>query len=454
MSAPTLNQQSTKRIVVLGGGFAGIYTARHLEKVFGRRDNIQIFLVSSDNFLLMTPLLFEVCSGKLDLSACSVTIREYLRRVEFVEAMVESIDLDRRAVLLSAEGAGRRELQYDHLVLALGSISNTSHIPGSELAFTFKTLADALLLRNHVIERMERAETESDPAVRRSQLTFVVIGAGLVGAEVFGELTAFMDEIVRYYPRIRRDEIRLHLLQAGDRIMPEMSETLAKYSARVLSLRSGVRIRTNAAVERITYGHVHLKDEVVEASTIILSAGITPSPLVARLPLEKDRRGKLVVDGTMQCKQRPEIWAAGDCASIPDAEGKPYPELAQHAMREAKVLAENIYATIHDQPLNPFVYKSKGIMASLGQHRGVAAAMGIPLRGFTAWWIRRSYYLLVIPRMAQRIRLVLEWTLALFFAPPLSKLDLRTEREMLLRYKDPESAAAQGSPPGKPDART
>jgi NADH:ubiquinone reductase (H+-translocating) len=453
VNAPALNQQSRKRIVVLGGGFAGIYTARHLEKVFGRRNNIQVFLVSSDNFLLMTPLLFEVCSGKLDTSACSVTIREFLRRVEFVEATVESIDLDRRAVLLSAEGAGPRELQYDHLVLALGSMSNTRHIPGSELAFTFKTLADALLLRNHVIERMERAETESDPAVRRRQLTFVVIGGGLVGAEVFGELTAFMDEIVRYYPRIRRDEIGLHLLQAGDRIMPEISETLANYSTRVLSLRSGVRIRTNASVERITQGRVHLKDEVLEASTIILSAGITPSPIVARLPLEKDRRGKLIVDGTMQCKQRPEIWAAGDCASIPDAEGKPYPELAQHAMREAKVLAENIYATIHDRPLKPFVYKSKGIMASLGQHRGIAATMGIPLRGFTAWWIRRSYYLLVIPRMAQRIRLVFEWTLALFFAPPLSKLDLRTEREMLLRYKDPESPA-QGSPPGKSDART
>jgi NADH:ubiquinone reductase (H+-translocating) len=156
----------------------------------------------------------------------------------------------------------------------------------------------------------------------------------------------------------------------------------------------------------------------------------------------------------MQCKQRPQIWAAGDCASIPDAEGKPYPELAKHAMREAKVLAEIIYATIHDRPLKPFVYKSKGIMASLGQHRGVAAAMGIPLRGFTAWWIRRSYYLLVIPRMAQRIRLVFEWALALFFAPPLSKLDLRTEREMLLRYRDTQSVAAQGSPVGKSAART
>jgi NADH dehydrogenase len=451
VNAPTPNQQSTKRIVVLGGGFAGIYTARRLEKVFGRRDNVRIFLVSRDNFLLMTPLLFEVCSGKLETSACSVSIREFLRRVEFIEAMVEAIDLEQRAVLLSSEDASQRKLQYDHLVLALGSVSNTSRIQGSELAFTFKTLADALLLRNHVIERMERAQTESDPDVRRRELTFVVIGGGLVGAEVFGELTAFMDEVVRYYPRIRRDEIRLHLLQAGNRIMPEISETLSDYSARVLSRRAGVWIRTNAAVKRITPAHVHLNDEVLEAATIVLSAGITPSPIVARLPLEKDRRGKILVEATMQCKQRPEVWAAGDCASIPDPDGQAYPELAQHAMREARVLAENIYATVKGLPVKPFAYKTKGIMASLGHHRGVATAMGVPLRGLLAWWIRRSYYLLVIPRMAQRIRLVFEWSLALFFAPPLSKLDLRTEKEMLLRYMAAEPVATQGSTAGKPD---
>jgi NADH dehydrogenase len=342
-------------------------------------------------------------------------------------------------------------LRYDHLVLALGSLTNTGRIHGSELAFTFKTLADAILLRNHVIERMEQAEIEADPNIRRRELTFVVIGGGLVGVEVFGELTAFMDEVVRYYPRIRRDEIRLHLLEAGVRIMPEISEELAEYSARVLSRRAGVSIRTNTPVERITLGHVHLKDETIEASTVVLSAGTIPSPIVAGLPVEKDGRGKILVDATMRCKQRPEVWAVGDCASIPDPNGKPYPELAQHAMREAKVLAENIYATVNGLPAKPFVYKTKGIMASLGYHRGVAAAMGIPLRGFFAWWIRRSYYLLVTPRMAQRIRLLVEWTLALFLNPPLSKLDLDTEEEMLTRYVAIEAHATEGSAAAKPD---
>jgi NADH dehydrogenase len=416
-----------------------------MEKLFAGRDDVQIFLVSRNNFLLMTPLLFEICSGKLEMSACSISIREFLRRVEFIEASVEAIDLDRRTVLVSSAAANQRELRYDHLVFALGSLTNTSRIEGSELAFTFKTLADAILLRNHVIERMERAEVESDTNRRRRELTFVVIGGGLVGVEVFGELSAFMDEVLRYYRRIRRDEIQLHLLEAGERIMPEISEQLARYSARVLSRRVGVTIRTNAPVQRITPGCVHLKDEVLQASTVILSAGTIPSPTLAKLPLEKDARGKIQVDATMRCKQRPELWAVGDCASIPDPDGRPYPELAQHAMREATVVGENIYAAVNGSPLRPFVYKTKGIMASLGYHRGVAAAMGIPLRGFLAWWIRRSYYLLVTPRMAQRIRLVVEWTLALFLYPPLSKLDLNTEKEMLRRYTEVERLAGETS---------
>jgi len=283
VSVQTPIRQSATRIIVLGGGFAGIYTARHLQKFFARRTDVEILLVSRDNFLLMTPLLFEVCSGKLEMSACSISIREFLGSVGFAEAMVEAIDLERREVLVSAEGADKRKLPYDHLVLTLGSLTNTSRIEGSELAFTFKTLADAILLRNHIIERMERAEVESDSNVRRRELTFVVIGGGLVGVEVFGELTAFMDEVVRYYPRIRREEIHLHLLQAGERIMPEISEKLADYSTHVLSRRLGVSIRTSTPVERITPGQVHLKNEILEASTIILSAGTTPSPIVAGL---------------------------------------------------------------------------------------------------------------------------------------------------------------------------
>jgi NADH dehydrogenase len=432
------------RILLLGGGFAGIYTARRLEKLFAGRNDIEVILVSRDNFLLMTPLMFEVCSGTLGPSDCSISIREFLRKVRFVEASVDEIDLEHRLVRISSGGANKRELPYDQLVLALGSLTNTKRIPGSEFAFTFKTLADAILLRNHVIERMERAEAESDPLLHRRDLTFVVIGGGLVGVEVFGELTAFMDEILRYYPGIRREEIRLYLLEASGKIMPELSEKLAEYSSHVLSKRRGVSIRVNSPVERITPGQVHFKDEILEASTIVLSAGVVPSPIVAKLPIQKDRHGKITVEATMRCKEHPEVWAAGDCASIPDPTGKAYPDLAQHAMREAKVLADNIYATVNRLPMKPFVYKTKGVMASLGHHRGVAAAMGVPLRGFLAWWLRRSYYLLVTPRMAQRVGLVADWTISLFFHPSLSKIDLNTEREMLLRYAAVGALAESG----------
>jgi NADH:ubiquinone reductase (H+-translocating) len=435
-----------KRILVLGGGFAGVYTARRLEKLFARQLDVEIILVSRDNFLLMTPLTFEVCSGTLDMNDCSTAVREVLRMVKFLEATVVGIDLEHRLVRISIGGAkNQQELPYDQMVLALGGLTNTTRIPGSDLAFTFKTLADAVLLRNHIIERMERAQAESDLMLRRRELTFVIIGGGLVGVELLGELSAFMDDTLRYYPSIKRDEVRLYLVEASGRIMPELPGKLAEYSTRVLSKRKGVSIRTSSPVERITPGQVHLKGEVLEAWTIVLSAGITPSPIVAGLGVEKDRHGKVVVDATMRCKQYPEVWAAGDCASIPDPNGKPYPDLAQHAMREAKVLANNLYAAMNERPLRPFTYKTMGVMASLGRHRGVGTLRGIPLRGFLAWWVRRSYYLLITPRMAQRVRIVAHWTLALFIHRSLSKLDLNSEREMLIRYTAVGTLTEKGS---------
>jgi NADH dehydrogenase len=438
------------RIVVLGGGFGGIWTARHLERCCARRPDVEVVLVCRDNFFLMTPLLFEAFSGTLELRHCSLPVRDFLRRARFVEATVQAIDVERRVVLAApAEGAAY-ELAYDQLVLALGARTNLGLIPGSAAAFTFKTLADALLLRDHVIERFERADVELDPERKRRLLSFVVVGGGLVGVELFGELTAFADEIVRYYPRVRRDEVRCHLLQATDRILPEVPPAFARYAVKVLGSRQGASIRTNAPVRAVEPGKVHLDGETLEAGTIVVAAGIAPHPLTAGLPLARDRQGHLLVDAAMRCRDRPEVWALGDCARIPDPAGEPYPYLAQHAIREARQLARNVAAVLDGRAPRPFVYQTLGIMASLGHGRGLGSVLGVPLRGFLAWWARRTYYLIQMPRFSRRVRIVADWTLALFFRPDIVKVDLASERAQLERDHASGARADDPAAPAPP----
>jgi NADH dehydrogenase len=422
---------SAKRILILGGGFGGVYTARHLERLCKRRSDVEIVLVSRDNFLLMTPLLFEVFSGTLDVRHCSFPIRAFLRTTRFVEATVQSIDLEGRVVRLV--GAGQSgELGYDQLVLALGAMTNRVMIPGSEHAFTFKTLADAFLLRSHVIERFERADVETDPQRKRQLLTFVIIGGGLVGVELLGELTAFVDGIAPLYKHLSRDEVRFLLLQGTDRIMPEINPKLAAYGARVLGKRCGTAIRTNTMVRSIEPGKVHLPEETIEADTIILAAGIVPNPVVAGLPVEKDKRGHIVVDGTMRCQSHPEVWALGDCASIPAVDGKPYPNLAQHALREAKVLARNIFGVLDGRPPQAFVYDTLGMMGSLGHSKAFGQLLKVRVRGVLAWFVRRTYYLLQMPGWGRRLRIVIDWTFALLFRPDIVKISLDSEAALLL----------------------
>jgi NADH:ubiquinone reductase (H+-translocating) len=432
---------SKKRILILGGGFGGVTTAHHLERLFRRRPDVEIVLVSRDNFLLMTPLLFELFSGTLDLRGCSLPVRAFLRSTRFVEANVQGIDLDRRVARLVAAGQSG-ELAYDQLVLTLGSKTNRAMIPGSEHAFTFKTLADALLLRNHVIERFERADVEADPRRKAQLLTFVVIGGGLVGVELLGELTAFVDGITPLYEHVDRGEFRFVLLQAADRIMPEIDPALAGYGARVLAGRRGVDLRTNTRVRAIEPGKVHLAEETIAADTVVLAAGTGPNPVVAGLPVEKDRSGRVVAEPTLRCRSHPEVWAIGDCASIPGPDGKPYPSLAQHALRQAKVLAGNLFAVLNGRPPRPFVNQTLGMMGSLGHSKGFGKLLKVRVRGFPAWFIRRTYYLLQMPGWGRKLRTVIDWTFALLFRPDVVKVGLDSETALLLREVAPADAAA------------
>jgi NADH dehydrogenase len=424
----------------LGGGFGGVTTARHLERLLRGHTDVEITLVSRDNFFVLTPLLFEACSGRLELRHCAQPIRAALQRVRFVEATVERIDVERQIVRAVAPEVGTYELPYDHLVVALGASTNEQLIPGSSNAFTFKTTADALVLRNHLIEGFERADAAPDSTKRQTCLTVVVIGGGLVGVELLGELTAFAGDVLRFYPRIRRDEIRFRLFEAGPRILPEIDDTLAAVASRVLQGR-GADIRVATPVRSIEGGRVHLANETVDAGTIVLAAGIVPSAIASAIPVAHDQRGRIAVDETMRSRSHPHVWALGDCAAIPGPDGRPYPALAQHTVREARQLARNIRAVIKGRVPAPFVFSSLGTMASLGHTRAVARVFGVPLTGFAAWWIRRTYYLFQMPRWDRRLRIVLDWTVALFFRPDTTKIEMRVEREQVRQAREAAGAS-------------
>ena len=416
------------RVVVLGGGFGGVTTARHLERL-SRHTDVDITLVSRENFFVLTPLLFEACSGRLELRHCAQPIRAALRRARFIEATVQHVEVDRQIVhAVTAEGRSY-ELPYDDLVVALGASTNETLIPGSSSAFTFKTMADALVLRNHVIQQFERADAAADAAIRGACLSMVVIGGGLVGSELLGELSAFTEDVLRFYPRIRRGEVRFHLFEAGPRILPEIDAKLAEIAARVLR-RRGADVRASTPVRAIEPGRVHLSNEVIDAGTIVLTAGIVPNAVASALAVAHNRRGRIDVDATMRSRSHSRVWALGDCASIPDPEGRPYPALAQHTVREARQLARNIAAVAAGRAPAPFVFRSLGTMASLGHTRAVCLVMGLRLTGFPAWWMRRTYYLFQMPRWDRRLRIVLDWTVALFFRPDITKVGLQVERQL------------------------
>jgi len=417
------------RVVVLGGGVGGLAAARHLDRLIGGPPGAEVTLVSRDNFFLLSPLLFEACSGVLEFRHCAQPIRPCLRRARFIEATVEGVDPERRVVRAVAPEGAVHELRYDHLVVALGASTNTTLIPGSEHARTFKTVADALLLRNHLIERFERADVERDPRRRQQLLTVLIIGGGLVGVELLGELTALAADILRYYPRVQREELRFHLFEAGGRLLPESTPHLAAYAERVLRAR-GADLHTSTPVQAIEPGAVRWRDGTIAADTIVLAAGITPSASASAIPVERDRHGRIVTDATLRSVSHPQVWAIGDCAANPGPDGQPYPALAQHAIREARTVACNISSVAGGRAPARFVYRSLGTLAAFGHTRAAADVRGLRLSGFPAWWLRRTYYLFQMPRWDTRLRIALDWTVALFFRPDLTKVDLADEHEL------------------------
>ncbi len=410
------------RIVVVGGGFGGVYTALALEALQTSSRHLDVTLISRDNYLLITPLLFEAGSGILEPRHTICPIRPLLRRTRVIVAGATGIDLEKQIVHAMHEPGGHcYDVGYDQLVLAVGGVTNRTIIPGSEHAMVFKTLSDAICLRNQVIDVLEQANVETDSMRKKHLLTTVVIGAGLVGVELVGELTEFLRNICRTYENVRCEDFTVVLCEAGPVFLRELPPGLADFARRSLAKR-GVDIRTNTPVAEITPNSVTLSNgTTISAAIILLCTGVAPNPLLAGLDLPKDH-GRIIVDTTLNCLKRPEVWAIGDCAWIPSGDGKAYPQLAQHALREARVLARNITRRVQGQPLEPFVYQTMGALAALGHYSGVGQVMDIRVRGFLAWWIWRSYYLMQMPRWSRRLRIVIDWTVSLFFHNDVVKL--------------------------------
>src|SRR5688572_29737806 len=421
------------RIVILGGGFGGVYTALELERLGRRRGDIEVTLVSRENYLLMTPLLFEAGSGILEPRHAVNPLRPLFRRVRFVEGEVEGIDFGGQAVRVRPGPDEVKKIEYDQLVIALGGVTNRGIVAGSEHAQSFKTLADAIFLRNYTIELFERADVEADAEKKRAQLTPVVVGGGLVGVELIGEMTEFTRHLCRSYPNVRTEELHFELVEAGPKVLREMERCLAESAVEVWRGR-GVEVRVDCPVQRIEPGRVRLPNgESIRSENIVLAVGLAPNPLLKELEIEKDRKGRIATEGTMRTKSYANVWALGDCASIPDPEGKPYPPLAQHALREARVLAGNIVNALSNRPLEPFVYQTLGTLAALGHYKGVGRVLRLKLRGFAAWWAWRSYYLWQMPRWERRLRIMLDWTVALLFKNDIVKLDLFGEEHPVRR---------------------
>jgi NADH:ubiquinone reductase (H+-translocating) len=416
------------RVVILGGGFAGMRTAECLEAELRRHPEVSLTLVSDTNALLFTPMLAEVAGSSLEPSHISTPLRSTLHRTEFVRGRATEIDLESRRVILAngpaaADGSAAQEIVYDHLVFALGAVSNYLGMANLEkFSLNFKSLLDAIRIRNHVIEMFERADRERDQAKRQAQLTFVIAGGGFAGVELAGALNDYAHGILADYPKLRREEVSIVLVHSRDRILPELSESLGRYAQERMAAR-GVSFRLNTRISGAGPGLVILSDGEIRAETLVWTAGTAPNPLLKSLALDKDKRGALLVNDTLAVPGNAGLWALGDCAAVIDAKTKkPCPPTAQFALREAQTLAKNIRKQLQGAALEKFHFDSLGALCVVG-HQTACAELTLPFArkhsvrfsGLLAWLMWRGIYLGKLPGLERKIRVLVDWTVELFF---------------------------------------
>jgi NADH dehydrogenase len=414
-----------KNLVIVGGGFAGVTLAQHLERKLPT--GWRLTLVSQENFITFNPLLPEVVGASILPGHVIAPHRQMIHCSHVCMAQVTEIDYESKVVHYLGEGSGM--LGYDQLVLACGVNANLDLVKGmAQHALPLKTLGDALFLRNRIISRLEQAELQPDPVARRWLTTFVVIGGGFSGVETAGVLTDFLRASLKYYPRIKRDDIRVVLLHGQNRLLPELSASLGEFAGRKMRMH-GLDVRLEARAARVDDRAVTLASgEIIPAGTVVCTIGTMPNSLVTDSPLPKEK-GRVKVAADMSVPGFEGVWAIGDCAAVPNKlDGKISPPTAQFADRQGRQLAANIAARLRGAPTREFSFKPVGQLSTIGHNKAVAEMFGIKLSGFIAWLLWRGVYLLKIPTFSRKSRLFLEWNWAMFFPPDISHLGYRRTR--------------------------
>lgn len=423
-----MSEKNRTRIVILGGGFGGVYTALYLEKLLGRRDDFQISLINQENYFVFQPLLAEVVSGNIGMTDMVSPIRQMLHKTDLHVRRVETVDMAARTVTLSAGFRPHAHtLKFDHLVIAVGNVTDFRGLRGlPEHALPFKNLGDALRIRNHVIHALEEAAVEHhDADLRRELLTFVVAGGGFSGVEVVAEINDFVRGVIKNYPQLDVNEVRVVLLHSRERILPELDASLAHFAEKILQKR-GVEVLLNTKLAAATGDAAVLSNGVtIPTKTLISTVPSSPNPLLATLGLPLDKSGRLVSNAFAAVEGAENIWALGDCARVPTPDGEPSPPTAQFAIRQAKTLAHNIVTKIRGEGVpQKFMFKELGRLGALGHRSAVAQVFGFNISGFLAWWMWRTIYLMKLPGWGRRLKVAVSWTLDLLLPKDLTQLKL------------------------------
>jgi len=419
-----LSMSGRKRILVVGGGFGGMYAARGLEKKLPA-GVAEIVLVNPENFMLYTPLLPEAASGTIEPRHVVVPLRRVLRRTRLIIGTATGIDVDQHTCEVKPPEGQVRSFAWDYLVLASGSVARLLPIPGlAEHARGFKTLPEGIYLRNHVLQQLELADATDAAEERRTRCTFVVVGAGYAGTELVAELHSLTTRALKAYPGLRPRDIRWILVDAAPQIMPELGGDLGRAALRTLRER-GIEVWLETQVKEVGPDWVRLSDgDEIPTRTFVWTAGVRPNPMIARIGLPTDDRGRLLVDEYLRVRGREDVFALGDVARVPDPAVPSgfAPPTAQHALREAKVCAANVAASLGEGHARPFRFRGLGLLVNLGEYKGVGRALGVPLSGFLAWFVTRSYHLAAMPSWGRRLRVALDWTIALGFPRDIAEL--------------------------------